>query len=134
MLYNGIMIRIIGFLILSLSLSFLQAPQKSYAQCNNPDFETGDWSGWEGWTGYHPNSGYVPACCPVAGFVAGRFAIVSGAGTDPCGGFPVVAPGSSYSLKLGNNSVGAEADRVTMSFNVTTSNANFTYQYAVILE
>ncbi|MBI2968781.1 MAG: T9SS type A sorting domain-containing protein [Bacteroidetes bacterium] len=122
---------VFSFLILSFFNPLLQT---SFAQCNNPDFETGDSTGWEGWTGYHPNSGIIPSCCPVPGFVAGRFAIVSGAGIDPCGGFSVVAPGGSYSLKLGNNSVGAQADRVTMSFNVSTSNTNFIYQYAVVLE
>lgn len=57
--------------------SILQGPQPS--GCNNIDFESGNISGWS---------------------VSGYHQIMSGTGTDPHGGFPVVYPGGNFSLKL----------------------------------
>jgi gliding motility-associated-like protein len=98
--------------------------------CTNMDFETGDLSGWVATSGYHPlyNS---TGCCPFSG---GAQAIMSGAGNDVCGGFPVVCPGGNFSLKLGDNQVGGRADRIEQTFLVTAANAYFTYKYAVVLQ
>ena len=42
--------------------------------------------------------------------------------------------GGQYSVQLGNENVVADADRIVQKFNVTASNASFTYHYAVVLE
>ena len=98
--------------------------------CTNIDFENGSLSGWTSTTGYNPI--YNPAgCCITAG---GAQVITSGAGVDPCGGFPVVAPGGSFSIKLGDNNTGGRADRIEQTFFVTPLNANFMYRYAVVFQ
>ncbi|MBL0309188.1 MAG: gliding motility-associated C-terminal domain-containing protein [Bacteroidetes bacterium] len=99
--------------------------------CNNVDFESGTFANWTGYTG---------VCCPITadtvGFVSTRHTIMTGAGNDPViPQIPVVSPyGGTYSVRLGNSSIGAQAERLTYTLNVTAANPNFTYQYAVILE
>jgi gliding motility-associated-like protein len=98
--------------------------------CTNIDFESGNLNGWNTSTGYH--SLYNPVgCCQSTG---GAQLVTAGAGLDACGGFPVVAPGGNFSLRLGNNLTGGVADRIEQTFNVTASNANFTYKYAVVFQ
>lgn len=105
-------------------------PQSPQQACTNIDFEAGNLNGWNLSTGYNPlyNSA---GCCQLTG---GAQTIVSGAGTDNCGGFPLVAPGGNFSVRLGNNGTGGIADRLEQTFNVTSANANFTYKYAVVFE
>ena len=101
------------------------------SSCPNSDFELGDFSGWNGQTGN---------CCPISttpsGITAGRQTIMSGTGTDPntCNKVTVVAPGGLYSARLGNDSIGAEAEKLTYSLVVDPSNSLFIYKYAVVLE
>ncbi len=98
--------------------------------CINADFELGDLTGWVRSCGFHP--GYNPlGCCPNPN---GQQAIMSGTGNDPYGGFPLVYPGGSYSLRLGNDQTGGQADRIEQTFLVSPSNANFSYKYAVVFE
>ena len=59
------------------SNSTLQGPQP--ANCTNIDFESGNTTGWT---------------------TTGLTQIMSGAGTDPHGGFPTVFPGGNFSLKI----------------------------------
>lgn len=108
----------------------LGQPNTPQQACTNMDFENGSLSGWNTTTGFHPS--YNPlGCCQSAG---GAQLITTGAGNDPCAGFPVVAPGGSFSVRLGNNGVGGVADRLEQTFNVTAANANFTYKYAVVFQ
>lgn len=102
-------------------------PQQS---CTNIDFESGNLNGWNATSGYNPLYNSL-GCCQNAG---GAQLVTSGAGTDICGGFPVVASGGSFSVRLGNNGTGGIADRLEQTFAVTSSNANFTYRYAVVFE
>src|SRR4051812_33666792 len=95
--------------------------------CTNIDFEAGNMSGWTRSSGFHP--GYnATGCCPNTN---GQQVIMTGTGVDPYGGFPVVFPGGSFSVRLGNNGVNGQADRLEQTFFVSSSNANFTYRYAV---
>jgi len=120
-------------------------PTNLSGTCGNIDFETGDLSGWNGFTGSNPG------CCPTSGFVSNgvnaaandpnaRQTIMTGAGVDPCGGFPVIAPAMPgyaagiYSCRLGNGVNGGQAERLETVFTPTASNNIFTYQYAVVLE
>lgn len=100
----------------------------------NLDFEQGNLSNWEFYTG---------SCCPTntgsnTGPVANRHTLVSGAGLDPVGGFPVVAPGGgNYSLKLGNNSAGGQAERARYYVRVPPNQNNIytlLYSYAVVFQ
>lgn len=110
-------------------------PVSSAGTCVNADFETGDFSTWTGKTGSNPS------CCTVSGtftgtsgLVSGRHTIVTGTGNDPIGGFPLVAPGGTYSARLGNNISGAQAEQLSKSFMVTSSTTTYTYKYAVVLQ
>jgi PKD repeat protein len=103
--------------------------------CNNPDFEAGSFTGWNGSTGRHPYAG-SGNCCPAQGFMPGkRHTIMSGNGTDPLVNIPIVAPGGgSYSVRLGNSNKSAEAERLEYTFVPSANNSQFAYQYAVVLE
>lgn len=100
----------------------------------NIDFEAGNTSSW---------NTYVGTCCPIvtptltASPVAGRHDVTSGPTVDPYGGFPIVAPGSGlHSLKLGNASTGAQAEKVRYYVHVPSGTANYAlfYRYAVVLQ
>lgn len=105
-------------------------PNTPQQACTNIDFESGNLNGWNTSTGYNPlyNSA---GCCQSTG---GAQLITSGTANDICGGFPIVAQGGNYSVRLGNNGTGGVADRLEQTFNVTAANANFTYKYAVVFE
>lgn len=123
------------------SLAFLQPPLPAAkpinngntifnGPCVNADFEAGNTSGWTLSSGFHPGYNAL-GCCPNPG---GQQTIMTGAGNDPYGNFPVVYPGGSFSLRLGNDQVNGQADRIEQTFQVSASNANFSYKYAVVFE
>jgi gliding motility-associated-like protein len=97
--------------------------------CVNIDFESGTLNGWNASCGFHPIFNPI-GCCPNPG---GQQLVTTG-GVDPAGGFPVVVPGGNFSLRLGDNVNGGEADRIEQTFMVSPSNANFTYRYAVVFQ
>lgn len=106
--------------------------------CTNMGFSTGDFTGWFGTTGT-ATTGPAGAPTPTynitaTGIVNGRHTIMNG-GTDPCGGFPRVDPqGGPFSVRLGNNQTGAQAEQLRQTFTVSQSNSSFTYRYAVVFE
>lgn len=117
-----------------LVLLVLGSPAFSHAQsstCVNADLELGNFSNWTATTG---------TCCPInstiPGFMNGRHTIMTGNGTDPNtnGALKVVAPGGTYSARLGNDNVGAQAEQLSYQINVDSGNALFIYRYAVVLE
>ena len=103
----------------------------SFAQCPNINFEQNSFSGWVGTRGF---------CCPIViqntGIVNGRHTIMSGTGTDinTCNVVPVVAPGSTFSARLGNDNVGSQAEGLSYNFTVTPQSNLISYQYAVVFE
>jgi len=102
-----------------------------FAQCPNIGFEQSNFSNWVGSRG---------SCCPIVmtnlGIVANRHTITSGIGTDinTCNVVPVVAPGSVFSARLGNDDVNAEAEGLSYNFTVTPQSNLISYQYAVVFE
>ena len=120
--------------IIILTLILILACVKSIAQeasCVNVDFESGTFNGWTGKTG---------VCCPVDltsdQIIDGRHTIMSGNATDPytCGNVSVVAPGSTFSARLGNSEAGSQAESISYTLNVTSQSTLFIYKYAVVLE
>lgn len=99
----------------------------------NIDFSLGLFTNWDCYTG---------TCCPintptVTAPTANRHTITTGFGTDQYGGFPIVAPGGGlFSLKVGNNGTGAEAERVRYHIRVPLgfNNYSFAFKYAVVFE
>ncbi len=127
--------RLLFFLCIALSLNALTF-LTSNAQTTCPpniDFEDGNFDNWEFFTGM---------CCPLdittpSVPIAGRMDIMSGAGVDPYGLFPVVPPGAgNYTLKLGNDNSGSRAEKAVYTFTVPTDLNNFSliYRYAVVFE
>jgi len=105
---------------------------QSQSSCTNSDFELGNFTGWTGQLG---------SCCPIAttpsAIVSGRHTIMTGTATDPntCNNVPVVAPGGTYSARLGNAINGRQAEKLTYTIPVVdASNALFIYKYAVVLQ
>ncbi|WP_207493074.1 gliding motility-associated C-terminal domain-containing protein [Aridibaculum aurantiacum] len=107
----------------------------------NIDFEAGNFTGWTCYTGTTHAAGTtnVMALMPVNAPVPGQHTIYR-AGTgevDPYGRFPVTCPnGSGYSVKLGNDMGGGQAEGIAYQFTIPANNNNFQliYHYAVVFE
>jgi gliding motility-associated-like protein len=117
------------FLFMALALSFYSGICQS--TCGNLDFENGNFDNWKTYVGNTDNIDTLS----VQSFDPYRFAIMSG-GYDSISGYtiPMVAPGGTFSCRLGNSNVGAEAEKMTYTLNVSEENALFIYKYAIVLE
>ncbi|HSU29441.1 MAG TPA: T9SS type B sorting domain-containing protein [Chitinophagaceae bacterium] len=106
----------------------------------NIDFETGDFTNWECKTGIvSAATGDNVISWYGTGQQSDRHTMISAAdgGLDPYGNFPMRCPnGSGFSVKLGNNSGGAEAEGVFYNYTIPATNNNFSiiYYYAVVFE
>ena len=103
--------------------------------CTNMDFEAGSFAGWTVTKGVNANSTTMAGCCPnTAGIVS---AVIPGSGNDPiCGGLlPLTSPfGGTNIARINDANTGAVVERLSQSFNVTSSNAIFQLAYAGVLE
>ncbi len=120
-----------------LSIALLLSYTKAFCQISdqpNIDFEFGNTSVW---------NYYIGTCCPIATPIStpalnDRHTITT-AGTivDPYGQFPVVcASCGKYSMKLGNDSIGAQAEKARYYIHVPPGITNYSiiYHYAVVFE
>jgi gliding motility-associated-like protein len=126
--------------LLNILFFLLSTSLFSQTICENADFESGTFLNWQGQTGTccainTPNNGLniAPVNSPTN---TGQHVIMTGNGIDPnsCGQIPVVAPGSIYSARLGNDQSGYGAERLRYTFSITPGNTLIIYKYAVILE
>ncbi|MDD3877620.1 MAG: PKD domain-containing protein [Bacteroidales bacterium] len=117
-------------IFISYLLIFTYTHVNAQSGCPNADFSMGDFTGWTGYTGTYGS------CCPTAGIVNGRHTIISTPGTDPRTGsmLQMIPPGAAFSAKLGNEQVGAQAERLRYTINVSPQNNLFIYKYAVVME
>jgi len=125
------------FVFFLLTIFSVNAYSQAVSCQPNTDFEYGSFSYWQFFQG---------SCCipftvttsvtPPATITLGRETITSGTGTDPYGGFPVVAAGGSYSLKLGMDDSLRKADRARYYVHVPSSVTNYAliYRYAIVME
>jgi gliding motility-associated-like protein len=125
---------VIFFLVFSKTIFLAQSI------CTNADFESGTFQNWTGQTGEccginTPTNGLATAPMNSPANI-GQHVIMSGNGIDPfsCGDIPVVAPGSTYSARLGNSDSWYGAERLRYTFNITPDNTLIIYKYAVVLE
>lgn len=134
--------RYISFLIITASL-VCAVNFSAWAQCPpNIDFESGSFNGWTCHTGSVESvNGVNQINFNYSGApVFNRHTIYAanpGAGFDEYGGFPKNCPnGSGYSIKLGNNSAGREAEGVSYDFTVpaNANTYNLIYNYAVVFQ
>jgi gliding motility-associated-like protein len=107
----------------------------------NIDFEKGDFDRWTCYTGMVSDLGGTnQMILSPSGPVNGRHTIFNrtAAGVmDPYGKFPVVCPnGSGYSIRLGNNSAGTEAEGVAYEFTIPANRNTYSliYNYAVVFQ
>ncbi len=119
-------------LFLTIVSLFFLAGNQMYAQssnCTNSDFEQGNFNGWRGESN----------CCPSPnpnGIINGVHTIMSGTDMDPftCNTVPIVAPGGSFSARLGNSGANSQIEKLRYTLAVTQATSLFIYKYAVVLE
>jgi gliding motility-associated-like protein len=109
----------------------------------NIDFETGTFNNWTCYTGatFADGSANRIDLAAAGGPVANHHTLYSAANNstwrDEYGNFPVVCPnGSGYSVKLGNNVGGGEAEGMSYEFVIPANqnNYSFIYHYAVVFQ
>ena len=129
-------------LSLFLSLSLLVLSYNAFTQgCpSNIDFEIGDFSNWNCATGITTsNDGKNLIDLNPSRPIFGIHEIITEANDtkDPYGNFPTLCPyGGQYSVKLGNEQYGAQAEGLSYTF-IVPSNVDtftFTYFYAVVFQ
>jgi gliding motility-associated-like protein len=116
---------------------FINIQVFAQTQCPNSDFETGTLSGWVGETGWWGISGF-PCGGSVGltpGLLPGRQTIMTN-GWDPNTNNTInyVAPGGSFSARLGNDDICFETETLSYTIIPDNSNSLFIYKYAVVLE
>lgn len=102
--------------------------------CTNQGVENGDFTGYEGYVGKNRQFlGLRFDPTPVTLPYQDRFEIKT-PGFDPLvNTLPMVRQGD-YSIKLGNKSVGREAERLVYTFTVDQYNKSFSLCYALVLQ
>lgn len=125
---------------------FLMLPTKLLSQSGCPpnlDFESGNFSNWEcfiGKTSVNGSPSKNIITLTSSSPATSRHEIISkntAQTKDPFGEFPTLCPyGGNYSVKLGNQSSGSEAEGVSYTFTIpaTLDTFTFTYFYAVVFE
>lgn len=107
--------------------------------CDNVGFEEGNMNGWKVTNGIIANDGVsVVYTNEVSGTVENEHIITNrSSGNDPKihqEKIPMVAPGSDYSVRIGNVNRGSKFDRLKKTFTITAENTLFQYKFAVILQ
>ncbi len=132
-------IRLLANFLLSCFYCFIAKAQNCPP---NIDFETGTFQGWTCYTGTTADvNGINVITISPSGPVNNRHTMYSYAANsgdvDPYGGFPVVCPnGSGYSIRLGNNSAGTEAEGISYQFTIPANQNVYSliYHYAVVFQ
>lgn len=127
---TGLGMRVLAFFLLSFAVLSVGA------QCPpNIGFEQNNFTGWNGFTGSH--NGTLPVNTPTAGIVAGRHTVTTGGFDGTIPSIPQVCPLPGFgarSVRLGNSSTGAQAERLTTTFTVTPNTSALLFAFAVIME
>lgn len=102
----------------------------------NISFENGNFKNWQIYSGTISSSGVNIA--EVASAVAGRHTLQNNkTALDSYGQFPIVPKNAgNYTVKIGNNGTGAQAEGISYLINIPANRTEFTltYQYAVVFE
>lgn len=115
---------------------------QSFSQCPpNIDFETGTFANWTCYTGNVSAAGGVNTIflTQSGGPVPNQHTMYSNTTNevDYFGGFPVNCPnGSGYSIKLGNNTGGGQAEGISYEFTIPAGRDLYSliYHYAVVFQ
>lgn len=107
---------------------------------SNIDFETGTFNGWTCYTGgVAAVGGQNVINLSASGPVFDRHTLISSANTglDYYGGFPMTCPnGSGYSVRLGNDQAGTQAEGISYEFTIPAGRDVYSliYHYAVVFQ
>jgi gliding motility-associated-like protein len=129
------------FCFLFFLLFFSSKSNELYAQGSCPlniGFENGNFTNWDCYDGKISPTGVITTdfTQPIDGKHT-MFKNISPQLKDKFGGFPVNCPnGSGYSIKLGNDEAGAEAQTISYTFTIPASENDYSiiYNYAVVLQ
>ncbi len=131
--------KVLLIILATITLPFVSTHSQSCPP--NIDFENGTFDGWTCYAGgtASVNDANVISLGQLNGPAADRQTIYGpGSGlTDPYGGFPVNCPnGSGYSIKLGNNFGGGQAEGVSYEFTIPANQNTYSliYHYAVVFQ
>lgn len=119
------------------SFFYFQSLFGQVVDCQNIGFEQGTTLGWVLTNGAvsDANQKIVYGTESQGTFENGH--LITSSGNDPkitAESIPMVAPGSNYSIRIGNVTRGTRYDRIRTSFLVTADNSLFQYKFAVILQ
>ena len=125
----------------TLNINASPPPLSTQPACTNIGFEDGNLNGWRLSYGCHVESGTsgasMPHFTPTIFDNSSNQAMITTSGNDPLAGFPMVSPSpgmGSYSVRLGDGDQGgAVGVCLEQKFSVTSSNALFLYNYAVVI-
>ena len=126
-------LRYLGLFVLLLVTNW-----KMIAQCPiNLGFEMGTFENWECAVGIVDQNGVVHMLSQ--GIYPNRHTIIKNTQhlVDHYGHFPIVSPnGSKYVVKLGNDDVGAQAERISYTFTIPADRNDYAivYNYAVVFQ
>ncbi len=114
-------------------------PLTTQPACTNIGFDNGNFTGWQGSYGYSVKTGAanapIPSFTPTTYNTTSSQTTITSAGNDPFAGFPMVCPGQGpNSVRLGDGAQGGIGGAsLEQKFSVASSNALFTYHYAVVI-
>jgi len=122
--------------------SFIASPFIALTQTCPPniDFETGTFDGWTCYSGSTSAGGGTNQInLSQTGPIPQKHTMMSrnDGSTDPYGGFPTSCPnGSGYSIRLGNNMGGGEAEGISYQFTIPAGQNVYSliYHYAVVFQ
>lgn len=128
------------FWLILFTISFNSVKGQAGLCPSNLDFESGDFTNWRCLTGLVSTvSGVNTINWTGSAQLNNRHTIISAAnsGLDTYGRFPQICPnGSGYSVKLGNNSGGHEAESISYDYTIPSALTVFSmiFHYAVVLQ
>lgn len=122
--------------IFGIFLCFLWLQQNgvfSQSSCYNIGFEEGTFDGWEGETGIWPSGNYQKTGNTIED---GRHTIIKEQGVDKYTGGVLyyIPPGHNQSVRLGNDGINAQVDKLIYRMTVDNKNTLFICKFAVVLE
>jgi len=126
-------------LIIFCLLVFEVKSQNPVTDCSNIGFQTGTSSGWLLQYGkVRDRNSSLVFDTPINGTLNfGHRIMTLGDGNDPninLEQLPCVPPGSTYSMRIGNDRTRSYYDRATTSMLITPSNNLFQYQFAIVFQ
>lgn len=138
--YRYALIKFFSFLLFATFFLALKTyGQAIYCPPPNIGFEQGNFTGWQSDTGHIDLQGNINVI-PTNYAVANRQTLYNAGTTpelDPFGNFPILCPyGGKYSIRLGNQQVGAGAERISYTFTVPAgaNQYDLIFYYAVVLQ